>query len=75
MTAEVLGLDSFDEAEFKSKIAFISVLSDTEIAFHFLDGRIENRQWDFARPTHKWTEEQNSRIPSKVLLQKKDGSR
>ena len=57
MTAEVLGLDTFDDAAVMEQLVTILVDGDT-LVFSFKDGREERRTW--TRPTrqgHKHTEE------------------
>ena len=66
LSAEVLGLEMFDEAVFRERIGYISVLSDSEVAFHFQDGRTECRTWDFKRPSHKWTKEQRAKFKESI---------
>lgn len=66
LTAEVLGLDAFDDAIFLSKINYISVLSREDHIFHFYDGKEIARK--LIQPTHeghKWEEEQHTKHPSK----------
>lgn len=66
LSAAVLGLKTFDEDVFRERVEYISVLSDTEIAFHFKDGCIENRLWDFKRLSHRWTEEQRAKFKESI---------
>ncbi len=67
LTAEVLGLDAFDDAFFLSKIDHISVLSREDLIFHFYDGKEIARK--LIQPTHeghKWTEEQHAKFKASI---------
>lgn len=66
LSAEVLGTDTFDETVFKERIEYISVLSNSEIAFHFCDGHVENRPWDFKAARPKWTDEQRAKFKESI---------
>lgn len=62
LCADVLGITSFDEAAFEKEIDHITVLPDTVLEFHFMDGRVETRSWSYERHGHKWTAEQKARF-------------
>lgn len=62
MTAEVLGLDSFDDAAAMERIESILVDGDT-LAFRLTDGHEERRSWVRPRKTgHKHTEAEKERM-------------
>ena len=44
--AETMGLDEFDDDEFRTQIDQIDVLSATELIFCFKDGRKLHRTWN-----------------------------
>ncbi|MGX7125279.1 recombinase family protein [Enterococcus viikkiensis] len=58
-TAEVLGLDNFDEKIFESKIERIDVIGDNRLDFVFFDGQIKTVNWEskFNYKGKPWTEE------------------
>ena len=67
LTAEVLGLDAFEDGIFLSKIDHISVLSREDLIFHFYDGKEIARK--LIQPTHeghKWTEEQHAKFKASI---------
>ena len=57
VTAEVLGNDCFDEAEFTAKIDHISACPDNRLVFHFKDGTSAERTWQERSRSESWTEE------------------
>lgn len=59
LTAEVLGLESFDETVFLEQIDYISVRDVTHLTFHFNDGHTEERDYEFRKEGVKWTDELN----------------
>lgn len=62
LCADVLGITSFDEGAFEKEIDHITVLPETVLEFHFMDGRVETRSWSYERHGHKWTAEQKARF-------------
>lgn len=57
-----MGLPEHDPAAFREQISFIEVISDTEIAFHFNDGRIIPHEWPKRYPQPGWTPEQRAKF-------------
>ena len=62
MTAEVLGLDAFDEAVFLEKIDRVAVRNGTHLTFHFKDGSIAERDYTFKKQGKPWSEEQRQKF-------------
>ncbi len=65
VSAEVLGIDEFDESIFTEQIDHISI-ANLKVTYHFKDGREVTKDWDFKRPTHKWSEEQRAKFMASV---------
>lgn len=61
-SAEVMGLAEYDPAAFREQVEYIEVVSDTEIAFHFMDGRIVPHDWPKRYPRPGWTPEQRAKF-------------
>ncbi len=62
LSAEVLGLEEFDEEVFLEKIDHISVLAGNELVFHFKDGTSVSREWVTPKKTlPPWTDERRIR--------------
>lgn len=57
LTAEVLGLETFDEEVFLKQIDYISVRDVTHLTFHFYDGHTEEREYEFRKEGVKWTDD------------------
>ena len=66
ISAEVMGLPEHDPAAFREQISFIEVISDTEVAFHFLDGRVIQHDWPKRYPRPGWTPEQRAKFMESV---------
>lgn len=45
VTADMLGLDFFDESVFKKQVASLSVCPGNKLVFHLLDGQVLETQW------------------------------
>jgi outer membrane protease len=56
-TAEVLGMDVFDESIFAWKIDAILVQGANTLAFVFKDGHIVNNDWSDRSRAASWTDE------------------
>ncbi|MCD8336245.1 MAG: recombinase family protein [Lachnospiraceae bacterium] len=62
MTAEVLGIEQFDDDTFLERIDHISVVSATELVFHMKDGSTVSREWVKPKKTMPpWTEERREK--------------
>ena len=57
LTADVLGLEEFDDDIFLEQIDHIDVRDGKVLIFVFKDGHTEVREWKFKRASHKHTEE------------------
>lgn len=69
LSAEVLGLDSFDEVIFEERISSILV-QDSTLLFRFTDGHEETREWvPPKRRSHKHTDEYKEYM-SRVMKEK-----
>lgn len=61
LTAEVLGMKSFDEAVFLKQIDCISVRNTTHLTFHFHDGQTIEREYAFGKEGVKWSPERREK--------------
>lgn len=66
ISADVLGIDEFDEAAFTDKVDHITVVSNEELIFHLKDGSEVTRQWQFKRRQPAWSEERKQRQSKKM---------
>lgn len=62
LTAEVLGLETFDENVFLEKIDHIDVRDGKVLTFFFKDGHADVREWKYRRAGHKCSEEQKEHM-------------
>ena len=62
LCAEVLHIDTFDEAAFTQAIDHITVSPDAVLKFQFNDGHAEIHNWSYERHGHKWTAAQRARF-------------
>lgn len=69
LTADVLGLESFDEDVFLAQIDHIDVRDGKILTFYFKDGHTEVREWKYRRSGHKCSEEQKEHM-RKVMKEK-----
>jgi len=56
-TAEVLGLDEFDEDVFSQQIEEVIVIGDDTLTFRFYDGHEVTTKWQSTAKTDWWTDE------------------
>lgn len=56
-SAEVLGLEEFDEDIFLNEVEKIVVNGEDELIFHFYDGQILHQKWKSTARTDCWSEE------------------
>ena len=63
-TAEVLGLETFDEALFLEQIDHIDVNAEMILIYVFKDGRTVERKWDTKRHMPKWSAERRAQFES-----------
>ena len=65
--AQVLGIATFDDAEFDRQIDHIDVLSATEIVFHFKDGSAVSSTWELPkRAGRRWTDAQREKFKKSI---------
>lgn len=62
LTAEVLGIDKFDDDIFLARIDHINVRDGKILTFFFTDGHTEIREWKYGRAGHKCSEEQKEHM-------------
>ena len=71
MMADVLGITEFDEAVFKEQIDHIDVLSATEMAIYFKDGKRVSRIWEQPKREGKpWTDEHRAKFMESITRRK-----
>ena len=63
-TAEVLGLETFDEALFLEQIDHIDVNEEMILTYLFKDGHTVERKWDTKRRMPKWSAERRAQFES-----------
>ena len=63
-TAEVLGLETFDEALFLEQIDHIDVNEEMILTYLFKDGHTVERKWDTKRRMPKWSAERRAMFES-----------
>ena len=61
-TAEVLGLETFDEALFLEQIDHIDVNAEMILTYVFKDGHTVERKWDTKRHMPKWSAERRAQF-------------
>lgn len=66
ISSDVLSIKEFDEAIFKEKIDYITVVSNTELLFQLKDGSKITKQWQFKRRQPAWSEERKKRQSEKM---------
>ncbi|WP_082736260.1 recombinase zinc beta ribbon domain-containing protein [Syntrophomonas wolfei] len=67
ISADVLGINEFDEAVFVDKVDRITVVSNEQLIFHLKDGSDVAHQWQFKRRQPAWSEERKQRHSKKML--------
>jgi hypothetical protein len=72
VTAEVLGLDSFDGEIFKERIERIEVSEANRLNFVFKDGHSEERTWKDRSRSESWTPEMREAARQRALKQRRD---
>lgn len=72
VTAEVLGLDSFDGEIFKERIERIEVPEANSLNFVFKDGHIEERTWKDRSRSESWTPEMREAARQRALKQRRE---
>ena len=72
VTAEVLGLDSFDEKIFYEKIDHIKVPGANSLIFYFKDGRSVERKWKDRSRSESWTPEMREAARQRAIKQRRD---
>ena len=66
VTAEVLGLQSFDEHIFEATVKRIQVGSNNSLCFHFRDGRTATAIWADRSRAEGWTPEMKEAARQKM---------
>lgn len=72
ITADVLGLDYFDEAVFSKEIRQIIIPRDKHIVYVFTDGHREERTWNYPSRSASWTSEMKEKARQKTLQQRRN---
>ncbi len=72
VTAEVLGLDSFDGEAFKDRIDRIEVPRANRLTFIFNDGHPEERVWKDRSRSESWTLEMREAARQRALKQRRN---
>lgn len=57
LTSDVLQINEFDEGIFTEQIENIYVATPQTLEFHFRDGNVVSKEWNFQAPPVRWTEE------------------
>ena len=60
LTAEALGLETFDESAIDAQIEYTVILNNT-VSFHFRDGQIVDKPYLDKRRGVKWSEERRAK--------------
>ena len=71
-TAEVLGLDTFDEGVFQEKIASMTVSGANQITYIFTDGQERTVSWKDRSRRESWTEEMRQQARERTLQQRRN---
>lgn len=66
VTADILGLNTFDETVFAERIAQITALSNNLLEYHFTDGRSQTVQWQDRSRSESWTAEMRQAAREKI---------
>ncbi len=66
ISADVLGIEEFNETEFTDKIDRITVVSNEKLIFHFNDGSETTRQWKAKIQQPAWSEERKKQQSKKM---------
>ena len=72
VTAEVLGLDNFDEKIFYENIDHIEVPGANRLIFYFKDGSSVERQWKDRSRSESWTPEMREAARQRAIKQRRD---
>lgn len=71
VTAEVLGLDNFDEDTFTERIDHIGVPGANQLIYVFADGHREERTWKDRSRSESWTPEMKEAARQRALQQRR----
>ncbi len=66
ISADVLGLDAFDEHSFRERVSSITVSKEKLLTFHLADGGIAVRQYSYKPKPAAWSEERRARFTEKA---------
>ena len=69
--ASVLGLDAFDEADFKKHIGRVDACPDKLLRFVFRNGAVAERTWQDRSRSASWTEEMREAARQKMINRRK----
>ncbi|MEG1884382.1 MAG: recombinase family protein [Clostridia bacterium] len=72
LTAEVLGLDTFNEEAFYEKIEFITVSGTNQITYIFTDGQERTASWQDRSRRESWTSEMRQQARERALQQRRN---
>lgn len=61
ISADVLGIEKFDEDKFTDEIARVTVVSNEELVFHLNDGREITKHWQAKIQQPPWSEERKNK--------------
>jgi len=66
-SAKVLGLGSFDEKAFTSKVSYIEAHNDNRLVFHLMNGQEVECHWEDRSRSQSWTPEMRAMAREKKL--------
>ena len=70
VTAEVLGLEEFDERELRRQVGHIDVPQRNHLIYFFRDGHTEERVWQDRSRSEAWTPEMKEKARQRTLERK-----
>lgn len=73
ITAEVLGIDDFNEQTFSDRVAHIRVCAKNTLIYKFRDGTETKMQWKDRSRSQSWTDEMKAAVQQKTLERRKNG--
>ena len=73
ITAEVLGIDNFNEQTFSVRVAHIRVCAENTLIYQFRDGTEIKIQWKDRSRSQSWTDEMKAAARRKTLERRKNG--
>lgn len=67
LSAEVLGIKSFDETLFLKKVDHIDSFNDFRLVFYFRDGTIVEKTWSYSSRRNSWTPEMKAEARRRTM--------